>query len=123
MKDIIIRNEQELKIKINNIKQEGINCLHLVADFDRTITKAHHIDNKVFTSSGILIEGNYISEEFNKEARNLFSTYRPNEISKELSLKEKSLKMHEWWTKTLQLFIDHKLNKNLLKEIIEKYSS
>ena len=38
MKDIIISNKNLEKIK-QNIKQQGKNKLHILADFDRTLTK------------------------------------------------------------------------------------
>jgi cytosolic 5'-nucleotidase 3 len=39
-KNIIIPDEQSLEEKIKNISRDGKEKLHVIADFDRTLTKA-----------------------------------------------------------------------------------
>ena len=40
MKNIAIPNKKALEEKIEKIKKSGIKALHVISDFDRTLTKA-----------------------------------------------------------------------------------
>ena len=45
MKNIIISNKKELETKIKRISGQGKEKFHVIADFDRTLTKAF-VNNK-----------------------------------------------------------------------------
>lgn len=117
--NIYIKNEQELNKKINQIKKDGINKLHFVADFDRTITKASHKGKEAPNSFYILKKSKLLAKDYAEKDEEMEKIYLPIEYSKKIHPREKAKKMQEWWEKHLQLSIDSGLNTKVLQEVIE----
>ncbi len=116
----IVVNKDEFNKKIEAIKRDGVESLHIVADFDRTLTKGSLQNKKINTSTGVIVESNCLGNEFKETLHNLFKIYRPIENSNETSLELKYEKMNEWWSETLKAIINSGLNKNIVDEIIKK---
>lgn len=70
----------------------GIQSLHVVADFDRTLT---HPNSE--TSWSALKESKVLSEKFYQESTKLFETYHPIEIDHTLSIETRYKAMDDWW--------------------------
>lgn len=119
MKDVIISNNNLEKIK-QNIKQQGKNKLHVLADFDRTLTKAFDGGKIISTSWGQVRQGGYLGEDYVKQAHKLFDQYHPIEINPNISKKEKSKKMYEWWKKHFELLIKKGINIGIIKDLIKR---
>ena len=64
----------------NNIKKQGIDSLHIVSDFDRTLTYASVGGEKIPSIISILRDGNYLSKEYAEKAHALFNKYHSIEI-------------------------------------------
>lgn len=122
MKEIYIKNQEELNKKINQIKQDGLNSLHIVSDWDRTLTKSFYKNKRTQTTFGQLREGGYLGEDYVKQAFDLHAKYYPIEKSKEIPKQEKLKKMKEWWETHLQLLIDKGMDKSVINELIQKKS-
>ena len=119
-KSIHVPNEIELKQKIKKIKIDGPSKLHILSDFDRTLTKAYVEGQKTHTTIAQIREGKYLTPDYAPRAHALFDKYRPYEISQTISKEEKNKKMQEWWSSHLDLFIECGMNKNVIKDIIQK---
>jgi 5'-nucleotidase len=117
MENVIISNPKEFELKKKNIIKKGFNNLHIISDFDRTLTKAY-LDNGEFVPSliSILRDENYLTPEYPQKAKDLFNTYHKIEINPKITLNEKKKAMEEWWTKHSELFIKSKLNKTDIKK-------
>lgn len=120
MKDIIISNPKELEDKIRKISEEGKDKFHVIADFDRTLTKAFVNNEKSSTVIAQIRNGKYLTEDYAPRAHALFDKYHPIEISNEISAKEKNKKMHEWWRAHFDLLIECGMNKQVINDIINK---
>jgi 5'-nucleotidase len=119
MENIIIVNRKELESKIDLIKKGGASKLHILTDFDKTLTRTY-VNGKVFPSViWILHEKNLLEKIYLERAEELYATYRPSEIDTSLSYEEKKKIMHEWWTLHFRLLIEAGLNKDHLKEVAE----
>lgn len=118
--EIIVSNQKELEDKIKRISKQGKNKLHVVADFDRTLTKAFVKGQKSPTAIAQIREGKYLTPDYSPRAHKLFDIYHPIEISNEVDSKEKNEKMHEWWKKHFDLLIECGLNKKVIEEIVKK---
>lgn len=118
MKRIIINRKDLAKIK-DEIRKGGANQLHVLADFDRTLTKAFVEGEKTPSIISELRSKNYLSEVYSKKAHELFERYHPIEIDLNIPKKEKNEKMYEWWKKHFELLIESGLNKTHLEKIIE----
>jgi len=85
--------------------------LHIISDFDRTLTQAY--SNWKYRTSliSVLYEEWYLSKEYQETAQWFFAYYHPIEIDNNISMEEKKRAMEEWRRK-------HKLL--LIKEWITK---
>ncbi len=119
MKDIIISNKNLEKIK-QNIKKQGKNKLHILADFDRTLTKAFDEGKKVSTTLAQIRQEGYLGTDYVKQAYKLFDKYHPIEINPHITIKKRTTKMQEWWKKHFELLIKKGLDKNIIKDLIKR---
>jgi len=120
MEEIIISNKKSFEQKKERIVIDGIKNLFVVSDFDRTLTKSKIGNEKTSSLVAILREGNYLGEDYSREAHKLFEKYHPYEIDMEISFEEKNSKMHEWWTKHNKLFVKYGLTRKMIKDVVNK---
>ncbi len=115
---VYIRNRRELSSKVDYFRDAGVNNLHVISDFDKTLTKAF-MYGFVHTSSQIIKQKQYFSDEFLEKTNKLFDHYHPIEKDLSLPLEEKTEKMIEWWEKSSSLFVEYGLNKNIIKDAVK----
>jgi 5'-nucleotidase len=119
MKNIYIKNEEELNSKINSIKKAGRRNLHIVSDFDKTLSPAFIRGKEVRSTVAILRNEGYLTPDYPVRAQKLFNQYHPIEIDPEIPLEEKMEKMEEWWKKHFVLIIECGLNRSDIQDIID----
>jgi 5'-nucleotidase len=118
MENLIIPNPETLKEKIALMKKDGKDKLHILSDFDRTLT--YSSVNRIRTPSLIsqLRNGKYLTEDYAEKAKALFNKYHPIEISATISQKEKAEKMREWWLSHYKLLADSGLDETTIKKAV-----
>lgn len=117
-KNIIISDPGNLERIKEKISKEGAKNLHVLADFDRTLTKAF-VDGEMIPSMvAILGDGSYLTKDYAKQSKELFDKYHPIEIDHTIPKDEKKKMMREWWEKHFKLIIKSGLNKKDLHRII-----
>jgi len=120
MNNIIIPNPEQFILKKKNLVDGGADNLHIVADYDRTLTQCFVNGQKAHTGIAQIREGGYLSEDYVQEAFALYDHYRPIEVDPTISSQERSKKMIEWWEKHLALKVKCGMNKGVLDDIIKK---
>ncbi len=120
MESVIIPDEIALRNKVSSCKKSGSGSLHVVSDFDKTLTKQFFNGKEHLSSIALIRQGNYLSREFVKKSYALFDEYYPYEVSNRLPLKDKIVKMQEWWEKHSNLLIEHGFNTQVIEDIISK---
>ncbi|MCB9359215.1 hypothetical protein H6503_04750 [Candidatus Woesearchaeota archaeon] len=120
MENIIIVDKKKLSEKIQSIREDGKENLHIVSDFDQTLTKAFHDGQKTHSSFAQIRGRGYLDPEYVKQSYELFDYYYPIEISPEVSQEEKNRCMQEWWEKHLDLMIKYGMKRSILQEIATK---
>ena len=118
---IVYNNKEEFLKKLEKIKNGWIENLHILSDFDRTLTKCFTKWKKRPSLIWVMRQWDYLWEEYSKKAHDLFNHYNPIEINPDIELWEKKNKMIEWWTKHLNLLIESKLNKKDIEDIINSW--
>ncbi|MBI4043652.1 MAG: hypothetical protein HY393_02495 [Candidatus Diapherotrites archaeon] len=98
----------------------GARALHVVADFDSTLTKAFVNAKKLPGAIQLVMEGNYLGPEYAREYKRLFDYYHPFEENQSLSLAERSKKMNEWWSVHIQVLHKYGMNMGIWEDILEK---
>jgi hypothetical protein len=78
--NIFIANQQQLDEKIEKFKQNGVNGIHIISDFDRTLTRFEVNSKKVNSVISILRDENYLTPDYSERAKALFNKYHPFEI-------------------------------------------
>jgi len=116
--NIIIANPEELQRKINIFREQGINKIHVLADFDKTLTKEFVNGKKITSIVAILRNEGYLTPDYPERAKELHSKYYPIEIDTSIPIEEKKDMMLEWWKKHFELVIKSKLNKSDLANVI-----
>jgi len=119
MDNVIIANPKKLKEKIGKLKKGGADKLHILSDFDMTLTKAFVDGEKVPSIISILRDGNYLTKDYAKKAHELFDKYHPIEIDLNIPLEERKRAMLEWWTRHFDLLIKSGLNKKDIEEAVK----
>jgi len=122
--NIIIPNQKELNNRINEIKKDSANSIHILSDFDRTLTKAFFNGEKTPSLISHLRNGKYLTADYAEKAKKLFEKYHPIELSKEISKEEKKKAMKEWWSTHYNLLaecgLDEKTIKQAVKDLIKE---
>ncbi|KAI9296834.1 HAD-superfamily hydrolase [Neoconidiobolus thromboides FSU 785] len=122
LKNVYFSDEAKVKQKVANILQDGANKLHIISDFDMTISKFWVNGDRNVGSHAVLTKTGIVSDKFKENEKALFEKYYPFEISQTLSYEEKYQKMVEWWTLVHQAFIDEKLTYQAIKEGLDTFN-
>ncbi|ORY36751.1 HAD-superfamily hydrolase [Rhizoclosmatium globosum] len=117
---IRIKNEDAVKAKISSIHAKGTSSLHVISDFDMTMTKFWHNGARSPSTHAVLTRSHRVSDEFRKKTDELYKKYYPMEISTTLSFEEKYKAMEEWWTLAHERITHLKLSRADLHDIVAK---
>lgn len=120
MQDIIIPNPKKLEETITKMAKDGKDKLHILSDFDRTLTRSIVDGKKIPSIIALIRQGGYLSEDYVKKAYALQDIYHPIEVNTGISNEEKSIKMHEWWRKHFDLLVESGMNQDVIKDILLK---
>ncbi|MCF7795151.1 hypothetical protein K9M50_02230 [Patescibacteria group bacterium] len=120
MEKIYFHNKKSLDNKIAKIKKQGINKLHIISDFDKTLTKATRNGKKIPSGIALIRQGDYLSSDYPKKAFALFDKYHPIEIDENLDYQYRYKMMQKWWQEHEKLLIESKMHKSVIEDIIEK---
>jgi|AntRauTorckE6833_2_1112554.scaffolds.fasta_scaffold00189_3 5'-nucleotidase len=120
MEKIYYHNKKSLENKIKTIKNQGLDKLHVVSDFDRTITRATKNGEKIPSGIALIRQGGYLSADYPERAFALFDKYHPIEINENLDYEYRYKMMTKWWEEHEKLLIESKMHKGVIDDIIEK---
>jgi cytosolic 5'-nucleotidase 3 len=120
MENVKVPNQEIFELKLAALKKDGLASLHVIADFDHTLTKAKVSGQNPGSSFSQIRGGGYLSPEYVERANNLYAEYYPIEIDPNLSQEIKNQKMKEWWEQHLELLVEHGMNKAVFEDIIAK---
>ena len=116
---IIIPNQENLKRTLNLIQKDWSSQIHVLADFDKTLTKAF-VNGKAFQSiMAKYRDGGYMSKENIQKAHELYQNYHRYEIETNITSNERFQKMQEWREKSFQLMFDSKINYKQIEHMVE----
>lgn len=117
----IITDETYFQSTLNRIKEDWVNNMHVLADFDRTLTKAFYDGQMRPSLISVLRSEWYLSEEYVKEAYELHRYYYPIEIDPNIPLEKKKEEMTAWWNKHLELLVKSWLHRKDIEKIIDSW--
>ncbi|MFA5030641.1 MAG: hypothetical protein WC495_03570 [Patescibacteria group bacterium] len=98
------------------IQKDGTTSLHVLSDFDRTLTKPYVNGKKVPSLISVLRDHNYLTPDYTAKARALFEKYHPIEMDMQIEPEEKKKSMHEWWMRHFELLIASGLTRDNIRQ-------
>jgi 5'-nucleotidase len=118
MNNILIPNKKYLERLKQKISRGGASKLHVLTDFDRTLTKLFVDGKEVPSLISVLRDEHYLTPDYPAKAHALFDKYHPIEIDPKISLKRKKEAMQEWWTLHFKQLIESKLHKKDIEKAV-----
>ena len=119
MENVIITNQEKFEQAKRQIQKDGSLALHILADFDRTLTKMFVNGKKRWSLLGVLRDSDIMPQQYKQKAQELFDYYHPLETDSSLTCQEKKNLMEEWWNKAFGLMIDFNFSKDHLQKIVD----
>lgn len=98
------------------LKKFTTSNMHIVCDFDLTLSKKGSMSSFNFISNNI---GNSFLEEVEK----LFAYYHPMELDEQIPFAKKYLLMKEWWSKEFELYSSFGLQESDLNKMLQDTTS
>jgi 5'-nucleotidase len=108
-----------MKNKLDILKSSKFEDVTLLFDFDRTLTCGLVEGAEVTSIATIMREEDYLDSDYQEKSKKLFAKYRPIELDQTITKEEKKKLMHNWWQEHLELIIDKKLTKAILRRAAE----
>jgi cytosolic 5'-nucleotidase 3 len=122
MKNVIISNPGHLERALKRMRSDGASKLHVLTDFDRTLTRAFDDEGNKFTSifANLRREG-YLDPEYMRTSIEHYEKYQPIELDYHRSLEERAKYMREWWDAAHSAMIKYGVTKQLLDRICTEH--
>lgn len=121
MNNIEIKDNNKIENFLSIIKKDWLKSIHIVSDFDRTMTKSLVNWEKKPSIISVLRSEWYLWEDYSKKAYELFNYYNQIEINPDIEIWEKSIKMSEWRKKHLDLMVVSKLHKKDIEKVANSW--
>ncbi|ORX81780.1 HAD-superfamily hydrolase [Anaeromyces robustus] len=118
--NVEIKDFENVEKKLLKIIRDGKDKIHLISDFDMTITKYWLNGKRSPSSHDILTRSSKVSENYRKRCEELKAKYYPIEISPELTNEEKLPYMVEWWENADQAILDEKIHKDTISDMVRE---
>lgn len=120
MENVIFSNPLEFERKKAALKAGGAQHLHVVADYDKTLTTAFENGEKRQSLVELIRKHNYLSPEYPALAYGLFDKYHPFEIDPELLPDQRKEKMVEWWTVHVKIMGEQGMSRDIVERIVRE---
>lgn len=105
----ILQDEASVGAKINNFQSQGADALHVLLDFDRTITVGQTGEDDATTWKVLF---RHLPSEAQEKYQAYYSQYRPLEVSGVMTEED----ARTWASSILDLFVEYKVNLNLVEK-------
>ena len=115
---LLIANPTLVAEKVIAMQEKGADGLHILADFDSTLTKSLYQWDPVPSIISLLYTGDYLSDAYRKEAKTLADHYYPIEMDHSIAAMDKKVAMVDWWEKHLELLIQSKLSLRDIERLV-----
>jgi len=108
--NVVITDPDYIKKEIKVFAEKGPDFIHVLADFDRTLTKAFVNGEYVSSIISMLRKHKYLTPDYPDKAQALFEKYHPLELDPKISKAEKKELMEEWLRAHNKLLVESGLN-------------
>ncbi|CAG8510825.1 4940_t:CDS:2 [Acaulospora morrowiae] len=114
-----IRDVETTRKKLLKIVEEGFANLHIICDYDGTITRFFNSKGERNPAShSILSRSSRLTREYKIEVQKRVDYYYPIEVSTTMTKEEKTPYMVEWWEQAHELLMGQKINREDIKSMV-----
>lgn len=117
--NVFISNPERFERVKDEMIEDGLGSIHILADFDKTLTKQFISGKEVPSLISVLRDYNYLTPDYPEKAQALYNKYHAIEIDNNIPKEERVAAMHEWWSKHYQLLIESRLNKKDIASAVQ----
>jgi cytosolic 5'-nucleotidase 3 len=118
--NVHIKNMDIVTKKLTALHQQKAQHIHIIADFDNTLTQYWDSGKRSLSSHGVLENSVFLPSSVKGKLLDLYNKYYPIEINHDLPKEVRIKSMVEWWSQAHQIFIDSGLSRSVLKEAVKK---
>jgi phosphoserine phosphatase len=104
-----VQDEASVETKVNDFQERGADSLHVLLDFDRTITVGQSGEDDATTWQVLF---RHLPPEAQEKYQAYYSQYRPLEVSGAMTEED----ARTWTSSILDLFVEYKVNLNLVEK-------
>lgn len=116
----LIPNEEKLHDIIKKMAAGKAEKLHILSDFDKTLTNIAYVNGKpVGSLIGQLRAGGYLTPKYASASYALLTKYAPIEHDQNIPRSERIKQMENWWREHQELLIKCRLNKHDMDTVME----
>ncbi len=116
--EVAIPDKTEFERKLAFLVAGGAAGLHVVSDFDKTLTMAHSADGKIVSSYSRLRNCPLVPKEYFEESMKLKDKFQPHEFDPKLPMDQKIELMQEWWETAWNNKVKFGLNMDMMKAVV-----
>ncbi|KXS15434.1 UMPH-1-domain-containing protein [Gonapodya prolifera JEL478] len=133
---LLIRDPSSVESKLRKIVDDGKDKIHVISDFDMTLTKfwvpvgsgnsqdettlrGDGLERNV-SSHGVVMRSGRFPKEFKDRTDALYRLYYPIETSHTMTRADKVPHMVEWWTKAHELIVQLQCTKEDVVEMVKQ---
>lgn len=119
LENVVIPNPPRLEKLKKEFQKGGGRKLHILSDFERTLTYVFVNGERVPSLISVLRSSEeYLGNDYTQKAQALFEKYHPIEIDPKIPSEKKKEAMEEWWAIHSDLLIKTGLNKEHLEKVV-----
>ncbi len=116
---VLISNTKKVEEIKKEMQRSGPDKIHVLSDFDRTLTYGTTNGIKTPSIISMLRDGKHLTDDYADKAHSLFNKYHPLESDLNIPLRERKELMQEWWKNHHDLLIKSGLSKNDLEDTVK----
>ena len=118
--ELLISDPEGLAQKVAVFRREGVAQMHVVSDWDRTLTRARTPDGRDVTSYLAIVYGNYLGPAYRAEMDALYASYRGVEVSVDVPADEKEREMQAWWRSAFELLVRFGFCREMVEDLVAR---
>lgn len=119
--EVLISNKEAFDAKIAKIKEDGSDKLHVLTDFDRTLTYGSMDGKRTPSIISRLREDNYLGEDYVHQAHKLYDHYHVIEVDEQIPLRDRIREMDAWWEQHFKLLAEKGLDLQVLSQVVDEH--
>ena len=116
--NILIPHPEKLQETLQKISSQGKEHFHVIADFDRTLTKAF-VEWKSTVSLITRLQNGFFPPAYADESNKIFAKYHPIEIDAAIPLDEKKKAMVQRWNEQFTLMLSYGLTRKIIEQAMQ----